>query len=73
MVKSDKMQLNVVCKTVLVKVTIRIKEDTYLPSRPREGWEKKLRPHWRRLWGQQCTQGRAGGPIGKEVERMLKE
>lgn len=54
MVKSDKMQLNVVCKRVLAKVTIRITEDTYLPSRPREeGWKKNLRPHWRRLWGQQ--------------------
>lgn len=36
LVKSDKMQLNVVCKRVLAKVTIRITEDTYLPSRPRE-------------------------------------
>ena len=53
MVKSDKMQLNVVCKRALAEVTIRIKEDTYLPPRPREeGWEKKLRPHWRRLCGQ---------------------
>lgn len=31
MVKSDKMQLNVVCKRALAEVTIRIKEDTYLP------------------------------------------
>lgn len=67
------MKFNMVCKGILLKVILRCK-DTSLISRPTdESCERKVSPCWRRLWGQQHTQWRAGCPIGKEVKRMLRE